>query len=398
MKKNKTYIKRSNCYTLQKIANIPYLLPVGQMIADQRRGLQLNETGSYLWELLKRPRTLDELAALCADYYGLSKKQLPEIKEDVQQFIDTLSAHGMVVFPPPHTQPDKTTESFYQCIEIAGLKCMLYGPADAFPAQFDAFVCKPAQAPHQSLELLSYTPQRHENGKILLRNDDLAVIDCKDKYILLFPSLPQISEVHLTKDASYVRFYCSPPYTENFRTDFFHAMCPVYLYLAQRHNMAALHSASVLYQGKAWLFSASSGTGKSTHANLWNKLYDAPLINGDLNLLALDNRQAVIHGTPWCGSSGCFDTRTYPLGGIILLKQSVRDYTEPLPEDKRRLFTLQRLVSPSWSKKLLARNLKLIEKLAPQILICRLYCTPNPSAAQTAKREIDCYLQKREGI
>lgn len=382
-------MKQNDCYVLKRIAGVPYLLPVGQMIGDFKRSIRINETGVYLWKLLEKDRTLEELIRLCASHYSIKEETLPQLGNDVAEFVSSLTAQDILV--PSHTVTD-TKSPFYKCIEIAGLRCKLYGPKEAFSQSFEPFFCEPCADCIQNIEVLYHLPETLENGRLLLRNHELSIIERGDKYILLFPAACQILEAHLTKSGSLARFYCLPPVTDNLRSDLFHAIRLVWLYLAQLHNMAALHSASVLYRGRAWLFSGSSGTGKSTHTNLWSSLYNVPIINGDLNLLAMENGHAVVHGIPWCGTSGIFDTHTYPLGGIILLRQADGDYVENLPDAEKRLLVLQRLISPSWTKALLNRNLALINSLAQDIMICRLCCTPRNIAAETAKRQIDSFL------
>ena len=54
-------MKQNPNYILKELAGVPYLLPYGQMIADHRRGIKLNETGVYFWNLLKEERSLEEI-------------------------------------------------------------------------------------------------------------------------------------------------------------------------------------------------------------------------------------------------------------------------------------------------------------------------------------------------
>lgn len=387
-------MRQNECYVLKRIAAVPYLLPVGQLIADQRRGIKINETGVYLWRLLKKDRSVEELIELCAEYYATPPGELSQLEEDIREFVSQLTAQGILVSIPRSSSEETILQfpDFYKCFRIAGLTCMLYGPAQAFPPKLDAFACEPTGNPHQQIQVLAHAPAIHENVKLLIRSDELSVIECREKYILLFPSAAQIAEAHLSKDASQCTFYCTAPFTRLFQNDLFHTLQLPFLYLAQRHHMAVLHSASVLYEGKAWLFSASSGTGKSTHAGLWHSLLQTPVLNGDLNLLAIENGQALIHGIPWCGSSGLTDTATHSLGGIILLRQSPKNYIEQLSEDQKRLLVLQRLISPAWDGKLYGHSLRLVDALARQILICRLHCTPHPDAVEAIRSEIHRYL------
>lgn len=387
-------MRQNNGYVLKRIAKVPYLLPVGQLIADQRCGVRINETGVCLWNLLKEEHSIEELSRLCAAHYSAAPKDIPDIEKDVREFVSMLLDQDILISDT--TSIRQSPESIRRLITIAGLTCMFHGPSCAFPSEFNSFLSESDDScePHQNIMIQEYVPSIHENGKLIIRNSELSIIECKDKYILLFPSSLQIAEAHLAKDASMCIFYCKGPFNNEFRENLFQAMKVPFLYLSQQHNMAALHSSSILYRERAWLFSAASGTGKSTHANLWHESLQTPIINGDLNLLAFENGNPVIHGIPWCGSSSIFNTHTYPLGGIILLRQSPSDFVEHLPEDLRRLLVLQRIISPSWNEKLYDISLRLADAMAEQILICRLHCTPQLKAVEAIRSEIDLFFQK----
>ncbi len=381
-------MKQNKSFLLREIENVPYLLPYGQMIADQMRGIRINDTGIYLWKLLEQERTLSELISLCAAYYEILESEMAEFQADITAFIQQLISYGMIEDAPRHKVPDSFEDLYFT---IGGLKLKLSGPTEAFPQEFQAFIAKDDTPVHQHIELRIALPIGHQNGLILLRNRELVVIEQMDFYILLFPQAKQLLEIHLKKDGSHALCYCLPPYTDTFRYDLFHAIRLLYLYLAQKHHMVALHSASILYQEKLWLFSGRSGTGKSTHTNLWKELYGTPVINGDLNLLALEKGQPVVHGTPWCGTSEIYDTETYPLGGIILLKQATSDSVEELSPDKQQLLVCQRLISPTWTPQQFDNNLDFVKSITKQVLVCRLHCTKENSAAETMK----AYLEER---
>lgn len=392
-------------YVLRRIAKVPYLLPVGQMIADHHRGMRINETGVYLWKLLKTEQTLDTLLDACVAHFEAQPDDIPALRTDIEHFVTQLKAYGILL---SSLSADEIQTPYYKSLQIAGLVCALYIPAAIYPIELEPFVCERCTNADIHIELLPYIPPVHENGMLLLQNPELTVTECKDKFILHFPSFQYVKQIHLQKDGKYACYYCQGPYEDDSRQEFFHATRHVYLYLAQQHHMVALHSASILYKGKAWLFSASSGTGKSTHAGLWQELYDVSAINGDLNLIAMESlpgtadtdkanvslSRPVVHGIPWCGTSGICDTKTHPLGGIILLKRGNANYTQTLKADEKRLLVLQRLISPSWTTRQFDRNLKAVNASAPHILICRLFCTPAAEAAKVMKETIDKYLHQ----
>ena len=158
---------------------------------------------------------------------------------------------------------------------------------------------------------------------------------------------------------------------------------------AQKMNKYLLHSASIVYEGQAYLFSGQSGTGKSTHAKLWEECFNVQQFNGDLNLLEIENDKAYVCGIPWNGTSGIYHNDRIPLGGIIFLRQSLNNTVEQKTPDQMILFLLQRLISPMYTKDLLQQNLSFCEKLFAIIPMWRLNCTKDKKAAKLMKDTID---------
>lgn len=380
-------MKRKPGYLLQRIANTDYLLPYGQQIADHKRGISLNSTGVYIWNLLEKERSREELETEYLKEFLEDPAQKETLLQDLNDFLDQLVLRRFIEGEVPDRRHLGEPSAF---LEIGGLVLAFHGPRELIDASFlKEFCTEPHDHPDQRISVLWGTPVFTENGAVLLRNRELIVCEREEDYLLLFPSFSKIHEVSLSKDGANVFFYCDPPVTEGLGEEFFHALRHTFLYLAQKRGMYAIHSASLRYRDKAWLFSASSGTGKSTHVNLWKELYGTEALNGDLNLLAIEDGRPVVHGIPWCGTSETFVRETVPLGGIILLKRDVNDAVEELPPDKQALMVMQRFISPVWTGAQLENSAAFAQQLSKQILICRLHCTKNPSAAQTMKAWID---------
>ena len=412
-------MKQNNGFLLKELAGIPYLLPYGQMIADHKRGLKTNATGVYLWNLLEKEHSLEEILKESATFYEVSEAELPEFHTEITHFIEQLKAYD--IFTDSVQQPVNSTfvhtrletsrkeavskenttvapaNSTEHLLSIGGLTLRLTVPEDAFPPEFKDFVIEhaPNVTPPVSLHILLHPelPSARPSGTVLLQNAELNILEQENSYLLHFPRARHHLEIHLQKDGSEAHCYSLPPYNADFHYDFFHALRLVYLYKAKQHGRAAIHSASILYQDKVWLFSGHSGMGKSTHTNLWKEHFHTPVINGDLNLLAMEDGIPVVHGIPWCGTSGIYDTKTYPLGGIILLNRSKEDYTEELTADQKLLLVSQRLISPAWTKAQWEQNLEIVENITKDILVCRLHCTKERRAAEVMRERIECGLE-----
>ena len=226
----------------------------------------------------------------------------------------------------------------------------------------------------------------------------MTIFENRDRYVVLFPQMPGIYEVHMALDGSYVRFYCSDAVTDQTTEDLFHAIRLFFLFLAQQKGLFAIHSASILYREKAWLFSGHSGMGKSTHTKLWHDLLGTPYVNGNLNLLGIEENRIMVYGIPWCGTSEIYTTKNYELGGIVLLgRDPEKDYLEELTPSDKILRVMQRMISPTWKEGLLSRNLFFAEEIADRVPVLHLSCTKNPCAMDVIKAEIDRLEVSHEG-
>ena len=381
-------LKHSSGYTLKKVGNSWYLLPFGQQVADQHKAVVLNETGAFLWNTLEHTSDLEELTHHLARYYEVPESTCPELREDVQTFFRQLLSFGILEENLAPKRRDDTLN-----LEIAGLLLRLNGPASLFPKEFSAFACDPktAQKITQEIHLICQSPTK-QNGTVLLRNRELSILEHADGYVMLFPTLKNIFEAHMTKDGHLVQIYCSSAVTESNLENLFHAIRPFFLFIAQKNGKFAVHSASLLYKEKAWLFSGHSGMGKSTHTNLWKELFGTPLLNGDLNLIGEENGQFFVYGIPWCGTSGICTTEKQRLGGIVLLGRDAKDNRfEIMTPAERVLRVMQRMISPSWTDELVSRSLAFAETLTDEIPVFHFLCMKNPSAAHKMRQRIDLW-------
>lgn len=98
----------------------------------------------------------------------------------------------------------------------------------------------------------------------------------------------------------------------------------IFRMLAERDGVV-LHSSYIITQrGEALLFSAPSGTGKSTQAELWRSYAGAKVINGDRALVKAENG-VTANGILFSGTSGISENVTAPLRAIVLLRQSEKN-------------------------------------------------------------------------
>lgn len=143
-----------------------------------------------------------------------------------------------------------------------------------------------------------------------------------------------------------------------------------------------LHASAVIYQGRAFVFTAPSGTGKSTHADIWAREYGAEILNGDKVILSLEGREVVAHGSPVAGSSGIYKNLSAPVAAIIQLKQGSRNSIVGA-NDRNGYFALysglvKNQQDPAFNQKLLP----LIEGIVQSVPMATLHCRPDRDAVR----------------
>ena len=405
-------LRRQEGYALRKIKEKNYLMPYGQKIADQRKGMVLNETGSFLWNFLEQPKEREEILEAVIQYYEIEEKERGEIEKQIGAFINQLLTLGVL-----NEDLKPLQEPFWGAMEIGMLRVGLYGREEFFSEKFKPFLKNNSfenivgesasihkQVSEQRVEVLYGIPPFYSNGKILLKNKELEVFDLAGIYELYFPTMKNIQKVYVTKDTGYARIYCNleaeradETEKEIYCENLFHMIRHIFLLYAQKNGYYALHSASILYRGQAWLFSGHSGMGKSTHTALWHEYVDTPYLNGDLNLIGKseEGEGYCIYGIPWCGTSGLCTTETIDLGGIVLLGRDVEDHVEELSPFEQVLRVTQRMISPAWTEQMATGNLEFVEQMAEKAWITQLFCTKNPSAVEVIQKWID---EKNEEI
>lgn len=97
-----------------------------------------------------------------------------------------------------------------------------------------------------------------------------------------------------------------------------------------------LHSSCVVVDGYAYAFSADSGTGKSTHTQLWLKHFKekAHILNDDKPAIRIINKKAYACGTPWSGKYDYSTPEIVPLAGICFLQRSESNWIKKAQTSK----------------------------------------------------------------
>ena len=155
-----------------------------------------------------------------------------------------------------------------------------------------------------------------------------------------------------------------------------------------KHRAIVLHSAFIVWKGHAVLFTAPSGTGKSTQAALWKKYRDALIVNGDRTILRKKEGKYYACGIPVCGSSDICLNMEVPLRAIVYLSQSKENLVEEIGVKERIKYLLSETTISFFNKDFFEEAFEIISDISEGAQMFHQYCTPDKTAVKVLAEQL----------
>ena len=164
---------------------------------------------------------------------------------------------------------------------------------------------------------------------------------------------------------------------------FNNAMMLMFNFSTARLGALEMHSSVVVKDGRGYMFLGKSGTGKSTHSQLWIKnLDDVELLNDDNPILRLlPDGSARVYGSPWSGKTPCYKQQNAPVGAIVHLKQAPYNKIERVPVIQAYVSLMESASSFRPFKALADGWHATMEGICAAVPFYRLECLPDRDAA-----------------
>jgi hypothetical protein len=153
---------------------------------------------------------------------------------------------------------------------------------------------------------------------------------------------------------------------------------------------ALFHAAVVSYKNKGYMFLGPSGTGKSTHASLWQRyIAGTALVNDDNPVVRIsEDDTATVYGSPWSGKTPCYRSVHYPLGGIVLLSQAPYNKIERLNGIYAYAALMESISGKRWDERIADGLHQTENALASAIPVWHLECLPDEETAKLCNETI----------
>ena len=151
------------------------------------------------------------------------------------------------------------------------------------------------------------------------------------------------------------------------------------------YQVLLMHGSALCMDGQAYIFTAKSGTGKSTHALLWREVYGDRvwMINDDKPMLKVSGDGVTVYGTPWDGKHRLSRNASAPLKAIVKLERGEQNRIEPL-RGADAYVTLFRQCFGSLKPEVGRRIAEMEKQILTTIPFYSLYCNMDPDAARVS--------------
>lgn len=153
-------------------------------------------------------------------------------------------------------------------------------------------------------------------------------------------------------------------------------------HLVTQNRGFLLHASYIRWKDQAILFTAPSGTGKSTQADLWGRYRGAELINGDRAVVRIHQGRVLACGIPFSGSSGVGKNVTLPLAAIVRLSQAPSCDIQPLRGYQAFRQIWEGCSLNVWDQEDLTLGSQTVLDTIAEVPVYHLACTPAPEAVE----------------
>ncbi len=143
-----------------------------------------------------------------------------------------------------------------------------------------------------------------------------------------------------------------------------------------------LHASVIRKDGKGYLMTAPSGTGKSTHTWLWYKnIPGCDLMNDDNPVVRIVDGTPIVFGSPWSGKTPCYRNIQAPVGAMVRIQQKPKNEIRRLSPVQSLAVLLPAASSMKWDKRIYHGICDTLTAIIDGVGVYELGCLPNAEAA-----------------
>ena len=167
------------------------------------------------------------------------------------------------------------------------------------------------------------------------------------------------------------------------------ALMMAYAFASATQGTLLIHASVIRKDGYGYLFTAPSGTGKSTHTYLWYKnIPGCDLMNDDNPVVRVVDGETRIYGSPWSGKTPCYRNIWAPVGAITRLEQKPCNTIRRMDPIEGFSTLISAVSSMKWDERVYLGICTTIEAILPTTPLYLLGCRPDAEAARVCYEEV----------
>ena len=157
-----------------------------------------------------------------------------------------------------------------------------------------------------------------------------------------------------------------------------------------RYDAFLFHGAVIELDNKAYIITANSGVGKTTHLKLWLSRFgeEVGILNGDKPTLRFIDGVPYASGTPWRGKEGYGKSGIKEISGIAFLERGEKNRAYRIEPSEAAVKFVSQTYLPKKDKLMLIKTLNLSNKLINSVRLVRLECNMEPEAAEVSRKAL----------
>ena len=281
---------------------------------------------------------------------------------------------------------------FYYYINIADISIEIESPVSiVFQEKILPFCRKKGNSPDLTYKILS---GRVENGESVVSKAEYSIEKKDNRYIRVKKMFQcgQMQETFLLQEKPGIYHLYIPQDCMKEGHLFDRENVLDFLALEEgllQNHAFILHASVVSWKGNGILFTAPSGTGKSTQAELWHRYHGADILNGDRAIIRRTDGTYRVYGSPYAGSSGIYRNQSAPVRAVIILEQSQENQISRCFGKEAFVPLFRETLMNSWSRNYMSAMTELIGNAAAEIPVYHLACRPDKEATDLVRKNLE---------
>lgn len=235
-------------------------------------------------------------------------------------------------------------------------------------------------------DAVSLSPEGEEIGQFDAGGNNHGVFRLADKGYKIIISNPAGEEACAMRvDEAFTRCEVTLYGNEdNQRFGLNNAVMITYAFSGARHGLLLMHASVTMNSGRAFLFLGKSGTGKSTHSDLWVKYIEGSEILNDDNpsVFCRQDGSIMVAGTPWSGKRDYYRQLILPVGAFVRLEQAPENVLRREPKLQAFASILSSCSTMIWDKPSYNAICDTVSQVATSVPVYYLRNLPNEEAAR----------------